>query len=157
MNVNILNPFIRAAQETLRAEMQEDPQREDLRLENGAYETDEVTILISLIGTVEGTVFFSMSAQTAIQLASALMGETFSELDRLAQSGVAELGNVIAGRASMGLAQAGLHANISTPSVILGKGASIATLEYTRLVVPLLTSLGRLTIHLALRENSLPR
>ena len=153
MNVKFLNPFVTSAHETLSQEMHENIEREDLRLETGSYLTDDVTVIISLVGAVDGTVFFSMSEATATQLASILMGEKFAQFDRLAQSGIAELGNVITGRASMRLAEAGYEANISTPSVILGKGATISTLEYPRLVVPLATSLGSMTIHLALREN----
>ena len=81
------------------------------------------------------------------------MGEKFDALNALAQSGIAELGNVITGQASMRLAEAGFESNISTPSLIIGRGASISTLEYPRLVVPLATSIGSLTIHLSLREN----
>jgi chemotaxis protein CheX len=94
-----------------------------------------------------------MSAQSALQLASSLMGETFITLNKLAQSGVAELGNVITGRASMKLSEAGYDANISTPSLIIGNGATISTLEYPRLIAPLITSKGTITIHLALRES----
>jgi chemotaxis protein CheX len=102
---------------------------------------------------VNGTVFYSMSNEVAIQLASLLMSERFESLDKLAQSGIAELGNVITGRASMKFAEAGYEIDISTPSLVIGKGATISTLEYSRLVVPLITSIGEITIHLALREE----
>jgi chemotaxis protein CheX len=155
MNVKFLNPFVNSAHEILSLEMHEDVQRGELCLENGLYVTDDVTVIISLIGAVDGTVFFSMSNESARQMASALMGEKFEALDKLAQSGIAELGNVITGRASMKLAEAGYEANISTPSLIIGKGATISTLEYPRLIVPLRTSIGLMTIHLALREGLL--
>jgi chemotaxis protein CheX len=153
MNVKFLNPFVTAAHEILSFEMHEQVERGDLRLENGLYVTDDATVILSLIGDVTGTVLFSMSNETATQLASALMGERFEALDKLAQSGIAELGNVITGRASMKFAEAGYETNISTPSLILGKGATISTLEFPRLVVPLNTSKGSITIHLALREG----
>ena len=69
------------------------------------------------------------------------------------QKHIAELANVITGRASMKLAEAGYEANISTPSLILGSGATISTLDCPRLIVPLKTSIGSMTIHLALREG----
>jgi chemotaxis protein CheX len=153
MNVKFLNPFVNSAHEILSLEMHETVQRGDLCLENGLYLTDDVTVIISLIGAVDGTVFFSMSKESAMQMASVLMGETFESLNKLAQSGIAELGNVITGRASMKLAEAGYEASISTPSLIIGKGATISTLEYPRLIVPLKTSMGSMTIHLALREG----
>lgn len=153
MNVKFLNPFVSAASEILSLEMHETVVRGDLRLENGPYQADDVTVILSLIGRVTGTVFFSMSSECAIQLASTLMGEQFDDLDRIAQSGIAELGNVITGRASMKLAEAGYQSNISTPSLIIGKGATISTLEYPRLIVPLNTSKGSIIIHLALRDG----
>ena len=156
MNVKFLNPFVSAAHEILSLEMHETVQRGELRLDNGSYQTDDVTVIISLVGAVDGTVFYSMSQDVAVGLASILMGEKFASLDRLAQSGIAELGNVITGQASMKLAAAGFESNISTPSLIIGKGATISTLEFPPLIVPLTTSIGSLTIHLALREGLQP-
>jgi chemotaxis protein CheX len=80
-----------------------------------------------------------------------MMGQEFSELDSLAQSGVAELGNVISGRATIKFSQAGYKADISTPTVVTGKGIEISTLDFPRIVVPLETGLGLITVHLALR------
>ena len=153
MNVKFLNPFVEAAHEVLSIEMHETIERGDLRLESGFYVTDDVTVIISLVGAVDGTVFLSMSKESAVQLSSVLIGEKLEGFDRLAQSGVAELGNVIVGRASMKLAAAGYECNISTPSLIMGKGATISTLDYPRLVVPLNTSSSSVLIHLALREG----
>ncbi len=154
MNVKFLNPFVSAAHDILKIELHENIQRGDLRLENGPYRTDDATVIISLVGAVDGTVFYGMSKESAIQFASTLMGEKFEELNELVQSGIAELGNVITGQASMRLAEAGYESNISTPSLIIGSGALISTLEYPRLVVPLSSSAGALTIHLSLRENA---
>jgi chemotaxis protein CheX len=153
MNVKFLNPFVSSAHEILNLEMHETIERGDLRLENGSYVTEGVTVVLSLIGAVNGTVIFSMSDESALRLASTLMGEKFEILDKLAQSGIAELGNVITGRASMKLAESGYDAKISTPSLIIGKDATLSTLEYPRLIVPLITTMGSITIHLALRER----
>jgi chemotaxis protein CheX len=153
MNVKFLNPFVEAAHEVLSIEMHETVHRGDLRLESGSYTTDDVTVIISLIGAVDGTVFLSMSKEAATKLSSVLIGEKLELLDRLAQSGIAELGNVIVGRASMKLSEAGFESNISTPSLIMGKGATLSTLDYPRLVVPLNTTAGPMVIHLALREG----
>jgi chemotaxis protein CheX len=154
MKLEVFHPFVISAREVLSLEMHETIERGELRLENGSHMTDDVTVIISLIGMVNGTVFFSMSNEVAIQLASALMSEKFDSLDKLAQSGIAELGNVITGRASMKFAEAGYETDISTPSLIIGRGATISTLEYSRLIVPLTTSIGSITIHLALREET---
>lgn len=155
MNVKFLNPFVDAAYEVLKSETSNEVQRGELSLENGNYITDDLTVVLSLVGAVEGTVFYSMSSETAIHLGSIIMGEHYEQLDYLTQSGIAELGNVITGRASMKLAVAGFESTISPPSLILGKGASISTLDFARLIVPLSTAAGLITIHLALRQGKM--
>ncbi len=154
MNVKYLNPFVEAAYEVLASETGADIQRGDLSMQSEHYITDDVTVIIALVGSVEGNVFYSMTKNTAIQLVSRMMGEKLTELDSLAQSGIAELGNVITGRASMKLSSAGYEATISPPSLILGRGASISTLDFPRIKVPLRTSDGEMVIHLALRQGS---
>ncbi len=153
MKVTFLNPFIDSACEILKLELHETVERGDLHLENGPYVTDDLTVILALIGAVDGTVFYSMSKEWALRFVSTSMGGSFDVLDKLVESGIAELGNVITGRASMKLAEAGYEADISTPSLIMGKGATISILDYPRLIVPLLTSAGSITIHLALREG----
>jgi chemotaxis protein CheX len=156
MNVTFLNPFVEAAYEVLIQETGEKIQRGDLSLENGHYVMDDVTVIIALVGAVEGNVFYSMSESTATHLASKMLGENFSKLDGLAQSGIAELSNVITGRAGMKLAQAGYEVTISPPTLLLGKGATISTLDFPRIIVPLQTLEGDLVIHLAIREGIKP-
>jgi chemotaxis protein CheX len=153
MNVKFLNPFVEAAHEVLQAETHYIMQRGDLGLEKGAYITPDVTVLIHLVGQVEGLVLYAVEESTALALSSSMMGEKFDNLDSLAQSGIAELGNVITGRASIKLSQAGFESNISPPTLLLGRGAMISTLDFPRLVVPLKGECGLMMIHLALREG----
>jgi chemotaxis protein CheX len=152
MNVKFLNPFIDAANEVLEAECKIRVMRGNLTLQKSAITTDDVTVLISLIGQVQGVVLYGLSRDTCLLLVAKMMNQKFEEFDNLAQSGIAELGNVITGRASIKLAEAGFESNISTPTMILGKDATISTLDFSRIMVPLQTQVGDITVHLALRE-----
>jgi chemotaxis protein CheX len=154
MNVHFLNPFVEAAVEVLQAEAGLAATRGELALEKQPYQTDDVTVVLSLVGQVEGTVFYSLAQATALSLASRILGEVLPAFDNIAQSGIAELGNVITGRASIKLAQAGYQANISPPTLMCGRGSFLSTLDYSRLVVPLLLDCGPLVIHLALRAGT---
>ena len=115
--------------------------------------TEDVTVLVHLVGEVNGVVMYGMPSSTGIKFVSEILGQEFSEMTSLAQSGVAELGNVISGRATVKFSQAGFEADISTPMVITGKGVQVSTLDFPRIVVPVTTNLGNMTVHLALREN----
>jgi chemotaxis protein CheX len=153
MNVKFLNPFVEAASEVLRAECGLEVQRGSLTLQKSALTADDITVLISLVGQVQGVVLYGLSVSTGLALVSRVMGQQFTQFDNLAQSGVAELGNVITGRASVKLAQAGYTVNISPPTLIQGKGATISTLDFARICVPLQTEAGEVVAHLALRES----
>lgn len=153
MNVMFLNPFVEAVSEVLMTEARVSTTRGKLTLQKSALTTDDITVLISLVGNVQGVVFYGMPLGTGLALVSCIMDQEFAELDSLAQSGVAELGNVITGQASSRLAQAGYACTISPPTLILGRGVAISTLDFSRIVVPMACGLGELVVHLAVRES----
>lgn len=153
MDVKFLNPFLEAAYMVLQTELDCSAERGELLLERSAATSEDVTVLISLVGEAAGIVMYSLSETTAIAIVSKILDQPFAEFDELAQSGIGELGNVITGQAGQRLAASGLDVNISPPTLILGKGTLISTLDFDRLVIPLHTELGTLSIHLALRET----
>lgn len=153
MDVKLLNPFIQAAVEVLTKEVDATVSRGELSVQKSALTSDDVTVLINLVGDVYGVVMYGMPTQTCLNMVSKIMGQEFGEMNPLAQSGVAELGNVISGQATIRFSQAGYDSNISTPTVLRGNGVEISTLDFHRIVVPLQTQYGTLTVHLALREK----
>jgi chemotaxis protein CheX len=153
MNVKLLNPFIQAAVEVLEAEVGADISRGEITLQKSSLTSDDITVLINLIGDVYGVVMYGMQMSTGLKMVSKILGQAFGELNPLAQSGVAELGNVISGRATIRFSEAGYSSNISTPTVLIGSGIQISTLDFPRIVVPLETEFGCFTVHLALREK----
>jgi chemotaxis protein CheX len=154
MNIKYLMPFIESAYEVILAEAKIEMKRGELTIEKGAYVTGDITVILSLIGDIKGTVIYSLEKITALNIVSKIFGETLREFDDLAQSGVAELGNVITGKASVKLSQSGYESTISPPALIVGNGARVSTLAIPRLRVPLQSEAGEIVIHLALMESS---
>jgi len=153
MNVKFLNPFVDAANDVLKVELDVSVTRGNLTMHKSAMTADDVTVLLSLVGQVQGVVLFGLSIDTCLAMVSKMMSQKFTEFDALAQSGIAELGNVITGRATVKLSQAGYQANISPPTLLTGKGIQVSTLDFSRIVVPLTSELGIITVHLAMRES----
>ena len=151
MEAQLINPFLVGALQVLE-EFGISARRGELRLEESPLRADEVTVLIGIGGQVRGIVMLSMSSSLALWIAGRMMGEPVEELDELAKSAVAELGNIINGRAAMGLEKLGRQINISPPSVITGVGTEISTVNVQRLVVPLETERGALAMHVAIRS-----
>jgi chemotaxis protein CheX len=153
MDVKFLNPFLDSAADVLKKEVEVEITRGAINVQKSALTTNDVTVLINLVGQIQGVVLYEVSKETAISFVSRMLGQSFTEFNNLAQSGIAELGNVISGKATVELSKTGLDSTISPPTMIIGKGTQISTMDFPRIVVPIHTDLGDLVVHLALKES----
>jgi chemotaxis protein CheX len=157
MRAEFINPFLQAATEVLETELGAAPQRGTIGLQRSAYTSDEVTAVVAVTGEVAGMVLVSMNEVTARAVVSKMMGQEFPELDALGQSGIAEIGNVITGRAAVLLAEAGITSDLAPPMLMVGRGTMISTLDVQRLVIPLETDFGKIEIQVALKMTTAAR
>jgi len=154
MRAEFINPFLQAASEVLESELGSAPTRGAVGLQRSAYTSDDVTAVVAVTGEVAGMVMFAMTEATARAMVSRMMGQDFPEFDALAQSGIAEIGNVITGRAAVLLSEAGFPSDLAPPMLLVGRNTMISTLDVQRLVIPMETDLGRIEIQVALKMSS---
>jgi chemotaxis protein CheX len=154
VKAEFINPFLRAANEVLTAELGSTPKRAAVGLQQTPHTTGDVTALIGVTGSLAGVVMYSMTEATALGIVSHMMGQEFAEFDALAQSGIGELGNVITGRVAVLLAEAGYPSDLTPPVLIVGRGTMLSTLDVARLVISLETALGFIEIQVALKESA---
>jgi len=152
MRVQLVNCYVAAAMDVLGKETSQPVTRGGLALQQNPYTTEEVTAMIGVSGALAGSLYLSMSEATALGLVSQMMGQTVVAFDDLAQSGIAELANVVAGVAGVALAEAGHPTVISPPLLLVGAGARLSSVEIQRIVVPLSTAHGLDNVHVALRD-----
>lgn len=153
LKAEFVNPFLTAAFQVLEAEMNCAPQKGMVGMSESPLHSDEVTVLVGVTGNIKGVVMYCMSERTAKSFVGAMTGEVVPIFDKIVESAVAEIGNVITGIASGLLEKAGFQCKIAPPSVITGRGVVISTLAIKRLVIPVETPLGNINIHVALQEN----
>lgn len=151
MRAEIINPFFISASEILAMEAGIEVQRGELRLTDSRWTGHKVTVMVSVIGEVEGTVLMGMSEETAIGFTSAMLGEKVAEFNNVVLSAVAEFGNVVSGRAMAKLETIGYAADISPPTLLYGDACRISTLSLKRLQIPMMTGLGLFELSVALR------
>jgi chemotaxis protein CheX len=151
MKAEFINPFLHAATEVLKSELGSTPKRGNVGLQRSAYTSDDVTAVVAVTGDVAGMVMLAMNEETARAMVSRMMGQEFPEFDALAQSGIAEIGNVITGRAAVLLAEAGYPSELAPPMLLVGRNTLISTLDVQRLVIPLETDLGKIEVQVALK------
>jgi chemotaxis protein CheX len=149
MNADILNAFLRATANIVAREAKVGVRRTGLLLDPSDQVTDEVTVYVALVGVARGLTLLGMATNTARQIASAMIGEPQSELNEMGLSALAELGNLVAGSATVELERLGLQTDITPPTVMIGQRARLSTLALPRFVIPLDSPYGPLHLHVA--------
>jgi len=153
VNGKVIERFVNSGRQVLSTELGTPVGVGQLSAQKDNYTTQDVTALVGVTGDLRGMVIFGLSTGTALSLVSHMMGQQFHQMDAVAESGIAELGNVVVGSAVTALAELGYRCGITPPAVILGCDTVISTPNMHRLVFPLETPKGVIEMQLALREN----
>ncbi|MGE5484112.1 MAG: chemotaxis protein CheX [Ignavibacteriales bacterium] len=153
IKATFVNPFIHAGSEVLSKELNLPVQRGELTLEASNATSSDVTIMLGVTGDPCGIVLYGMSEATAKGIVSSMVGDPVPIFDEMAESALAELGNLVTGMASVDLEKEGYLCRLTPPTVISGRGVIISTVNISRIVVPILTSKGRIDISLCLRSS----
>lgn len=81
-----------------------------------------VTVLIGITGKIQGNVAYNLSESSALKIAETMMGGmSLASFDEMAQSALSEMVNMITANAAMRFESAGIHVDISPPSLIVGE------------------------------------
>ncbi len=153
MDADVVYGFISSAQSVLQAEVGSPVSVGQAGVQTERSTSQQVTALIGVTGSVKGVMMFGLSEQTAKQAVSRMIGQETTSMDELTQSGIAEMGNVIAGTAATALSEKGHYCTISPPILVFGSGVTISTVSIPRLVVPLETPCGLIEMQLAIKAN----
>lgn len=154
MNVEYINPFISVSVNLMKMVCNETASRGKVFIKNSTFASDNVVIIIGVAGEIKGQVFFSMNNITACNIASTMMfGTEVKELDDMAKSAIAELGNMIMGNVSTEFFNNGIKIDITPPTVLVGKDMALSTRGLKTICIPLLLEkLGKIEIDVTLTE-----
>jgi len=151
--VEIINIFLKSASDVLKQEVQADMKRGPIAMTMGKFPSDEITSVIALTGDIQGQVFYSMDNETAKKLISKMLYEEVRINDPKIQDGIAEMGNVITGNASIQLSQKGYECDISPPTIVKGKGLEISNFGIKTIKIPLKTQYGIVTMRIGVKKK----
>jgi chemotaxis protein CheX len=155
MRVEYINPFVEAAFNVLKEVLNTDVKRGDLYLKSTTMSIMGVAALVGLAGDVEGRVLFDMTRATALNIAGAMNGEKFAELDELAKATIQELANMITAQAVTKLHDLGFKFDLTPPALFSGENMEISNHEVEALIVPMdLGVAGKVEINVAIREKA---
>ncbi len=154
MRVEYINPFVESAFNVLKEVLGTEVQRGELYLKRTTQPVMGVAAIVGLAGDVEGRVLFDMSMQTAVDLASAMNGETLPSLDDLAKATITELANMITAQAVTKLYDLGFKFDLTPPAIITGENMQVTDMDVEALIVPMQLTLGKIEVNVAIRERN---
>ncbi|MCT4607361.1 MAG: chemotaxis protein CheX [Marinisporobacter sp.] len=153
MNVELINPFIKASKDILQQMTNIPCEMGKIFMREGSFNGSEVMIFIGLTGELKGQVILGMKEEMAKKIVSNMMGGMeIIALDDIAKSAISELGNMILGNAATLIYNKGVTIDITPPTLLIGEKLSVSTNSKQTITVPLNTDYGIIELDIAIKE-----
>ncbi|MGO8944329.1 MAG: chemotaxis protein CheX [Syntrophobacteraceae bacterium] len=150
MDAKIINPFLAAAIHVLKTMAQVDAKPGKPFLKTDDLAIGDVSAIIGVTGAAQGSMALIFTEQCINHVASNLLGASFTQVNHEVRDAVGELTNMICGDARRRLAEDGFALQAGIPTIVSGKGHSVAHIANgPRLVVPFETSQGSFMVEVA--------
>jgi chemotaxis protein CheX len=153
MKMELIQPFINAADAVLSQTLQCPTRIGDVAMEEEAYRRKGMAATVVIQGDIEGRVIFDIEAPTATKVASALAGSELHENDELVRETVSELANLVIGNAVTTLNDQGFRFKINPPQVHNAEQGMKSTEDTEALVMAFDTPAGCVYMNIAMRYN----
>lgn len=155
MRADFINPFINATIGVISTMASIRPEVGRPRLKPDTPSASDVTGIIGLVGEgVEGTMCIGFSKSCILKIASNMIGEEFTEMNRDIEDAVGELTNMISGASRAELETTGYSFQMAIPSVISGQGHSVSTKTRSPVIqIPFSTEFGAFYVEACLSKK----
>jgi chemotaxis protein CheX len=152
MKMELIQPFINAADAVLAPGLQSPMSIGNLNMEEEVYRRKGVAALVWLTGDIEGRIIFDLDPQTALRVASRFAGTEMPQSDELVRETVCELANQVIGNAITTLNDQGFHFRVHPPVAHTLDGSKSSE-DTEALVICFETDSGSVFMNIALRYN----
>jgi chemotaxis protein CheX len=154
INEKLVVPFMNAVRQVFKKMAGVETTVGHPHLKSHSTATYQVCGIIGFSGQINGSVVVSFSDAAAEKLVEAFVGATVDRQSPDFADAVGELANMIAGSAKQHL---GGVASISVPTVVIGRGYTIANMSNAPcLVIPCGSPFGEFAVEVSIKQNPVP-
>jgi chemotaxis protein CheX len=149
-------PFVRASNIIFKEMFDLNIHKGQAEAEEDSFTSQGFTVMVGLIGGWEGWFFLDMSQETALKLASIMVGEDYSSVeDEEVLLAGAEIANIIGGNAITDInnIHSGLNIRLTPPSVFAGKDMSMFNVRLNACSILLQTDAGNVKLNVVMKER----
>jgi len=158
----VTNPILKAAAEALEGMAGLTIERGKPSLRISAYTEEDITVAISVEGSLKGVILLGLNYRTAFHMLQQILGDElntnlpisdFLSESELARSALQEIANILAGRSAMHLEEVGKTCIISPPELLMKRGILLSERDFQQVVIPLNSEVGELRLAIALSPS----
>ena len=153
MKMELIQPFINAADAVLAQTLQCTTRIADVNMDENAYRRQGMAALIGIQGDIEGRVILDIDVPTAAAIAGALTGAPVAQTDPVVQETIFELANLVIGNAVTTLNDQGFRFKIAPPEPHTAEQGLSGSEDTEALVMAFETPAGAVFMNIAMRYN----
>ncbi len=153
MKMELIQPFINAADAVLAQGLKSPTSIANLTMEEEAYRRKGLAALVWVTGDIEGRMIIDLDPDTAVRVARHFSGEELPASDDLVRETVCELANQVVGNAVTSLNDQGFHFRVHPPVLHTSEQGPKCSEDTEALVICFETSSGDVHMNIALRYN----
>ena len=150
MRMELIQPFIDAADAVFSESLQAPAQIADLTMDENAYRRKGVAAVIAIKGDIEGRVVLDLSPEVAVKIASQLAGTEIAASEQVVRETVCELANMVIGNSVTLLNDQGFRFKVFPPEIHTREEGLASTVDTEALVLCLETPCGDVFLNIAM-------
>lgn len=150
MRMELIQPFINAADAVFAESLQGPTSIGDLSMEEQAYRRKGIAALIAIKGDIEGRVILDLSPEVAVKVAEKLTGAEVTESEQVIRETVCELANMVIGNSVTLLNDQGFRFKVFPPEIHVNDEGFAGTQDTEAMVLSIETSCGPIFLNIAM-------
>jgi chemotaxis protein CheX len=151
MKMELIQPFINAADAVFAEALQGPTTIGDLEMEEAAYRRKGVAALIAIKGDIEGRIILDLESEVAMKVAAILTGADAVDSEQTVRETVCELANMVIGNSVTLLNDQGYKFKVFPPEIHVNDEGLACTRDTEAMVLAIETTCGNIYLNIAMR------
>ena len=150
MRMDLIQPFINAADAVFAESLQGPTKIGDLSMEEGAYRRKGIAALIAIKGDIEGRIILDLETQVALKIAAILTGSEVVDNEQTVRETVCELANMVIGNSVTLLNDQGFRFKVFPPEIHGNDQGLAGNTDTEAMVICIETPCGEVYLNIAM-------
>jgi CheY-specific phosphatase CheX len=150
MRMELIQPFINAADAVFAESLQAPTKIVDLSMDENTYRRKGVAALILIKGDIEGRVILDLAPQVAMKVAGHLAGSPLPESEQVVRETVCELANMVIGNSVTLLNDQGFRFKVYPPEIHMSEEGLQGSVDTEAMVLCIETPCGEIYLNIAM-------